>query len=285
MSLQNKKDFSIMKWLIFPFIALILAIGIGISNVMMFGFMGSILYLGMLLAIFVISLVMVFQTGNKRLPQAIICAFSFETAGLIALLATCITAIVFVRQIQGVKEYNNNTKETVAEISKLKSASAQRNVTKNIALEVKDVGKAYERAESVLLWTLSFEAAVYFLGLMALFGINLFCKPPNEQDDELLHNKTSGVKMKVVTAPLATKSVRYKSISNGKESFRLRTLRGNSTSVQVSWRGGGQEIFCMTITDAQADAMQHRDYFDVGAEVVKYMKKAGMNYQPIEATL
>lgn len=283
--MSQQKDFSITKWLIFPFIALVLAIGIAISNVTMFGFMGSLLYIGLLVVIFAISIILIIQTGNKRLPQAIVAAFTFETLGLIALLATCITAIVYVRSVTGAKEANTSTQQTVEQISKLKSTRAQNNITKNISLNVQDVAQVYSKAESVMLWNLSIEAGVYFIGLMTLFGINLFCKPPNEQDEEPLQNKNSGVKMKVVTAPFQVKTKRYKLISNGRESFRLRTLRGNSNNVQVSWRGGGQEIFCMTVTDQQADAMQHKDYFAVGAEIVEYMKKAGMNYQPIEDTL
>lgn len=285
---KSKKDFSIMKWLIFPLIALLLAVGIGVANCMMFGFWGSFLYLCLLVCIFIISLIMVFQTGNKRLPQAIIAAFSFETIGLVALLATCLTAVYFTRTVQGAATANQSTTEVVKEIKGLKSSKAQNNITKNMNLTVVNVAEVYEKAEKFMLWTLASETLVYFAGLMVLFGINLFCVPKGlttNDDEEPVKTGFATVKLGSRQAPLKATAVKYAVVSNGVNSFRFRLQRGRGSKVQVSWRGNGAELFCKSVSTGEAEVMQYMDYNTLATELIKSMKTNGLDSKSIEDSL
>lgn len=134
----------------------------------------------------------------------------------------------------------------------------------------------------------------YIPGVLGLFGavaltlvakLTANKKKKNKVEQPLYTTGKANVKLSNPVAPLKAPSKRYASVSNGKESFRLRTVKGNSGSVQISWRGGGQELFCKTVSDADAEKIQYMDYFVLGSEMVVYMKSKGMNYKPIEVTL
>jgi len=134
----------------------------------------------------------------------------------------------------------------------------------------------------------------YIPGVLGLFGavaltlvakLTANKKRKKNNPETLYSSGKASLKLTKPVANFKTPAKRYSSISNGKESFRLRTVKGNSNSVQISWRGGGQELFCKTVKDTEAEEIQYMEYSDLGAEIVSYMKRKGMNYQPIEDTL
>lgn len=290
MSTHKQKDFSVMKWLIFPFIALGCAIGIGYTSVNMFGLEGSVLYLILLACIVAIGLILVLQTGNKALPQAIRAAFIFESVGLAALLITCIICVYVSRGVAGHKEATQTATEQIKEIGKLKSRSAQKQLAGTI--HSGNIAEAYQDAEKYLLWALCFECGVYFIGLIVVFGINIFCHAPDApiyteytMPEIESKNKKAKLSLSPSKAAFTAPTREYASISNGVQSFRFRPIKGNSAQLQLSWRNGRKELFCATVDESEARKLAKRDYQAVAAFAIAEMKKSGKDTSPIETTI
>lgn len=175
-----KKDFSVLKWLIFPLLILGFAIGIAYNSTEIFGVKGSIAYYLILLAIFAISLVMILHTskhqtesGVKQILPSTKAAFGFECALMLALGVTLVCSIYVAREMAGNKQAAAADVQMIEAVGKLKSSKAQANATKNLK-QTGDIAAAFASAESLMFWPLVFELGLALAGLMTVFGIVLF---------------------------------------------------------------------------------------------------------------
>lgn len=222
---NTKKNFSVMKWIIFPLLVLGFGIGIAYVSTKIFGAEGSVPTYLLLLVCLAISLIFIWHTSNHHNKAAKIAAFSFECAGVLALGFTLICSIVILREFSGMSETvaqqnaqdlkkGEQNIQLVKEIGKLKSARAQATVTKTVVTQEENQNKitladAFSKAERWLLWPLIGEVAVYVIGLMVVFGMVSFLGKDNEEPDEPLFT-TGNAKIKFLQpqAPFRTSNSR-----------------------------------------------------------------------------
>lgn len=139
---------------------------------------------------------------------------------------------------------------------------------------------------------ISFPLFNYIPGLLGLAGAialtfvsKLMAKKRKPDLQTKLPTTQGSVKMTAYTAPLRIEPKRYGMVSNGKCSFRFRKQRGIAGKVQVSWRGNGKELFCLSILPSEADLWEKRTYNEIANDVIDYMKVNGGDWQTIEHSL
>lgn len=196
-----KHNFSILKWIIFPLLVAAFGSGIIYVSVQIFQWKGSIPTIGLVLVCFAISLVFVLHTSNHHVKTAMVAAFVFESLGVLALGITLICSIVVLREFSGASQtIESETKsaldkekertEQIKALGTLKSKTAQATIAKGVITTGEQNAKpsitlaeVYTKAETFLLYPLIFEALVYLLGLLAVFGLVQFF---GEHQDENL---------------------------------------------------------------------------------------------------
>ncbi len=167
--MSQGKDFSVLKWLIFPPLIFALSFGIAYFNVDVFGWRGSVLYLIALGAVNVVGFVMTKFSGSTKRPVRI-ASFIFESLMIAALVVNIAYSLSAQRDLSLVKQDGAERKSEIAEIGKLRSRKAQATLAEKIG-EKTDVRTAFGRYESVLFWIMVSELSLAFAGLMAVFGL------------------------------------------------------------------------------------------------------------------
>lgn len=264
-----KKDFSIMKWLVFPFLVLCGAITLAYCSTYIFGFEGSVPYYLMLFGFFVISLILILHCGNTDNKPAQVASFVFEGVGIIVLVIVSAMAIMSMREITAARAVTDANNNTLQKVSQLKSARGQNTLIQAGIVKPVDQMAIIQKIENRLNIGFIFEASIYFLGIFVVYGLVLFWKPSAQsQQDEEPEQESKPAKTTVrlsqpkTVAPLKnpTKTGRYNSISNGKNSFRLRETT-KADAIQLSWRQGrNKEKFIATVTEKEADKLSPMSY-------------------------
>lgn len=128
-----------------------------------------------------------------------------------------------------------------------------------------------------------FNYASGVFGLFGLIALSFVAKVIKKSKQKVTKSKRrAGVKdYKLNPAFEIPKSV-YKTISNGKQSFRMRRQQGRGKAVRVSWRNNKREIDCGSIQPELAEMMQHLSYNDFAKQTVERMKSVGLNTVEIE---
>lgn len=283
-----KKDFSVLKWFVFPLLVAGCAIGIVHASYTMFGFDGTVLYAILLFAIVFISLILVLQTGNKLIRAAMIAAFAFETVGLIALLITSIVAIQASRELAGMRAASTSTNTTIETIAKLKSSKAQNTLVKNATIVVPDIGKATADAEKKMLWPLVFEAGIYVIGLVVVFGINLFYAGSVEKLSQPFNPSNARLAIPQTVGPL--RSFTQHTLNNGAGFFLSLSPSGIGKSIRFRERGS-QAIHVLRVsqTVVDRDGIESFNYQQLAEWTLKALRDTGKDgkpvYKKIEASL
>lgn len=197
-----KHNFSILKWIIFPLLVAAFGSGIIYVSVQIFQWKGSIPTIGLVLVCFAISLVFVLHTSNHHVKTAMVAAFVFESLGVLALGITLICSIVVLREFSGASQtIESETKsaldkekertEQIKALGTLKSKTAQATIAKGVITTGEQNAKpsitlaeVYTKAETFLLYPLIFEALVYLLGLLAVFGLVQFFGEHQDEEPE-----------------------------------------------------------------------------------------------------
>lgn len=247
---SQKKNFSVMKWIIFPLLVLGFGIGIAYVSTKIFGGEGSVPTYLLLLVCLAISLIFIWHTSNHHNKPAKVAAFAFECAGVLALGFTLICSIVILREFTGMSETvtqqnqqelkkGEQNIELVKEIGKLKSARAQATVTKTVVTKEDEqkekltLADAFSKAERWLLWPLIGEVAVYVIGLMVVFGMVSFLGKDNDEEPELLYTTgKANVRMTQAQAPLR--------VSNRQPSKRFQS---GSEIITLNWQASGWRAY------------------------------------------
>ena len=275
-----QKDFSIMKWFIFPILALGCAIGTTYASVIMFDWSGSILYMILLAIIVFISLILVFQTGNKAVRAAMIAAFAFETIGIFALATTCIIAIYASRNYAGTKSAVADTNSQIEAISKLKSAKAQNTLVKNSSIKPPDMALATKEAENLMLYPLIAETANYFLGLIVVFGINLFMRGKTQGNVEPLPQYASGgIYTQSYNAPLRASSSH--SVKDSKDNTLSLLASGNGVAIRLRKPGENtKHVLRVTRQVADQNNLESKTYEELARWTLAEMESANKQNEP-----
>src|SRR5262247_2143800 len=128
---MSNKDFSILKWVIFPPLVLGLSGGIGYFNVDVFGWRGSVLYLIALGAVNVSSLVMLKFSGSSKRPVRI-AAFTIECLMIGVLVVNISYSLSAQRDLSLVRQDEESHSQAIEQISKLRGGRTQREALKGL---------------------------------------------------------------------------------------------------------------------------------------------------------
>jgi hypothetical protein len=166
---KQKKEFSILKWIVFPANSVILAAIIAYFNVTVFGVRDGLPYsviVGMI-GLFSIVIVKYAESENKSLARA---AFVFEIVLTAALIVNAVYSVSVQRKMSVAKMGETNQKETIGEISKLRGSRAQREALKKIDKQ-ETAQTVFTGVENILFWIMAGELALYGLSAFTLFAL------------------------------------------------------------------------------------------------------------------
>ena len=163
------KDFSILKWLIFPAVTIGLTIGIAIFNVRTFGWAGSFLYLIALGVVNAISFVMIHFTGFTKRPVRF-SAYIFEGLLILALLINVSYSLSAQRDLSLVAQAGESHEKQLEQVSKLKSGRAQAAAIGQLS-NVVDIRTAFGQFDAVLFWVMVSELGLSLGGLFTVYGL------------------------------------------------------------------------------------------------------------------
>lgn len=289
-----KKDFSILKWLIFPLLILAFAAGIAYNSTKIFGAEGSVAYYLILLGIFVISLVMILHTskhqnesGEKIILPSTKAAFGFECGLMLALGVTLVCSIYVARQMAGNKEAAASDVQMVQAVGKLKSAKAQANLSKNIK-PTGDIAAAFASAESLMFWPLVAELGLALAGLMTVFGLVLFVNHRSSQASQgdsqesfrespysgslperqsaSLRQSTRAAAFTVGSLPADSRT--YPAVSNGQGASFLFKAQGAGYGLHFRERGGNSKHVTY-LTAREAPKWAEMSFGELAKDAVK----------------
>lgn len=167
--MSNNKDFSVLKWFIFPAITVGLAAGIAYFNINLFGLGGSVLYLIALAVVNAVSLVLLNFSGSPKRPVRI-AAFTFEGLLIAALLINIAYSLGAQRDLSLVRQAGADRAAEIEQISKLRGGRAQREALKTTSAVV-DVRTAFGSFEAVLFYVMVAELGLSLGGLFLVYGL------------------------------------------------------------------------------------------------------------------
>lgn len=268
--MEKEKDFSTLKWLLFPLIVLALGVGIIINSVQVFDWSGSAAYILLVAVIFVISLVMVLHTGNKNNPKAKKAAFIFECAFMLALAATFICSIYVSRQMSGHRQAAAADVEKIKAIGSLKSAKAQATMAKNIKTE-SSISEAFAMAENLMFWPLVGETLLSLIGLMTVFGLTQFpsksetlAGPDAQGGASFLPSGSASLSMSPQVASFTAANVSFQ-VKNKPQGGDSLGIRNNA----IRWRqNGGNWKHVVYVTNADASVLESLTYNELADEAI-----------------
>jgi len=165
--MSNNKDFSILKWFIFPPIVAGLSAGIAFFNIDVFGLGGSVLYLVALGAVNLASLVMLKCSASTK-PGVRKAAYTFEGLMLLALLGNISYSLSAQRDLSLVKQGETNHNAAIGEISKLRGGRTQREALKTLSAST-DVRTAFGQYDKFLFSVMVAELAFSLGGLFCVY--------------------------------------------------------------------------------------------------------------------
>lgn len=166
---MQKKEFSILKWIVFPANSIVLAAIIAYFNITVFGLRDGLPYsiiVGMI-GLFSIVIVRYAESENRSLARA---AFVFEIILTVALIINAVYSVSVQRKMSVAKMAETNQKETIGEISKLKGSRTQREALKKIDKQ-ETAQTVFTGVENILFWIMAAELALYGLSAFTLFAL------------------------------------------------------------------------------------------------------------------
>jgi hypothetical protein len=167
--MANRKEFSILKWIIFPANSIVLAGIIAWFNLSVFGWEDGLPYSAVVLMIGIFSIIInkYTESENRGLAKA---AFVFEIFLTAALVANATYSMSVQRKMSVAKMGESSQVKTIEQIGKLKGARTQREAVKKI--ETKESAQTvFGKYEDVLFWIMAGELALYAISAFTLFAM------------------------------------------------------------------------------------------------------------------
>lgn len=296
------KNFSILKWIIFPVLVLAFGCGIIYVSITIFGLGGSVPSILLICVCLAISLIFILHTSNHYVKAAMIAAFTFECLGIVALGITLICSIIILRQFSGITETirNNNeqelkvgaqTTEQLKFIAQMKSTSAQRNAVKivkpdEVKQSITPLSSIYDKAESFLLYPLIAEASVYLLGLLIVFGLVQFQGGGNSElvQPVQTHRHTARTTFLASNAPLRASSVH--TVDNGNGFYLSLSAQGTGVSIRFRERGGlAKHVIRVSNQEAELNDLITKSYVELASWTLAKLETEGKSAKPIYTRL
>ncbi len=166
---KQKKEFSILKWIVFPLNSVVLAAIIAYFNITVFGLRDGLPYsiiVGMI-GVFSIVINKYTESENRSLARA---AFVFEIVLTCALVINACYSVSIQRKMSVARMAESSQKDTIGEISKLKGSRTQREALKVVDKTV-SAQSVFASVEDILFWIMACELALYGLSAFTLFAL------------------------------------------------------------------------------------------------------------------
>jgi hypothetical protein len=162
------KEFSVMRWIIFPAISITLASVVAYFNLDIFGKDG-IAYAAIVLLIAGFSIVIVKYTESQN-RLLVIASFVCEIVLTVVLIANASYSLSVQRKMSVAKQSEKVQVENLEKISKLRGARTQREAVEKMG-EFKTAQQTFENYETVLFWIMISELSLFGICAFTLFGI------------------------------------------------------------------------------------------------------------------
>jgi hypothetical protein len=181
--MADKKDFSILKWIVFPSLTLALGGVVAWFNIKVFGIEDGLPYVIIVAVLVGFSIAINKYTSSKNVALAR-AAFVLEIVLSLALALNAAYSFSVQRDMSMARQSEQSRSEDLKTISGLKSRTAQRDATRMIASnsgEVKNAQQIFVDNEKPLFWIMIAELLAYIISAFTLLGISHLWKPKDEQ--------------------------------------------------------------------------------------------------------
>ena len=167
--MNKRKEFSILKWVVFPANSVVLAGVVAYFNLRVFGLEDGVPYsiIVAMIGLFSIVIVKYAESDNRTLARA---AFVFEVILICALIVNAAYSISVQRKMSVARMAETNQKETITEIGKLRGSRTQREALQKIDKQ-QSAQSIFANVEQVLFWIAVGELLLYALSTFTLFAI------------------------------------------------------------------------------------------------------------------
>lgn len=167
--MTKKKEFSILKWIIFPLNSLILAGVIAYFNLTVFGWGDGLPYSLIVAMIGVFSIIInkYTESENRTLARA---TFVFEIILTAALIGNAAWSISVQREMSVARMSETSQRETITEIGKLRGGRTQRKALDKVD-KPQTAQSVFAQYEKVLFWIMVTELGLYGLSAFTLFAL------------------------------------------------------------------------------------------------------------------
>lgn len=185
--MTKRKEFSILKWIVFPLNSILLAGVIAWFNLRVFGWEDGLPYslIVALIGIFAIIINKYTESENRTLARA---TFVFEIILTAALIGNAAWSLSVQREMSVARMGEQTQKDTISEISKLKGSRTQREALKKIDAQ-KSSASVFARYEQTLFWIMVGELGLYGLSAFTLFALAKL------MDDSLILQKSPDLRI------------------------------------------------------------------------------------------
>lgn len=184
---KKRKEFSVLKWIVFPLNSVVLAGIVAYFNLTVFGMHDGLPYTAIVCLIGVFSVIINKYTESdyRSLARA---AFVFEIVLTAALIINACYSVSVQRKMSVARMAETSQKETIGEISKLRGSRTQREALQKISKPA-SAQSVFADVENVLFWIMVGELALYGLSAFTLFALAKLTEESREPEaDEFPHD-------------------------------------------------------------------------------------------------
>lgn len=177
--MNKRKDFSVLKWIVFPLNSVVLASIIAYFNITVFGLRDGLPYtlIVALIGVFSIIINKYTESDNRSLARA---AFIFEICLTAALVINACYSVSVQRKMSVARMAETTQKDTINEIGKLRGSRTQREALK-VLDKPQSAQSVFSDVENVLFWIMVGELALYGLSAFTLFALAKLMDEPTLQ--------------------------------------------------------------------------------------------------------
>jgi hypothetical protein len=183
---KKRKEFSVLKCIVFPLNSVVLAAIVAYFNLTVFGMHDGLPYTAIVCLIRIFSVIInkYTESENRSLARA---AFVFEIVLTAALIINACYSVSVQRKMSVAKMAETSQKETIGEISKLRGSRTQREALQKID-KPESAQSVFADVENILFWIMVGDLALYGLSAFTLFALAKLTEEsrvPEEFPDEL----------------------------------------------------------------------------------------------------
>jgi hypothetical protein len=177
--MQKKKEFSVLKWIVFPLNSVVLAGIIAWFNLSVFGYRDGLPYtlIVALIGVFSILINRYTESNNRSLAKA---AFVFEIVLTAALIVNACYSVSVQRKMSVARMAESSQAMTIEQIGKLRGSKTQQKALDKIDKQ-ESAQSVFADVENILFWIMVGELGLYGLSAFTLFAL---AKLVDEKEDE-----------------------------------------------------------------------------------------------------